>query len=85
MQKKNIINSITGATVALIVPMLGNKFVDGWNWSWHDFVFAWVFFVVLGLTYSFVTGKIVDRTRRIIAGIAVIGVFATVWVILATG
>ncbi|MES2213950.1 MAG: hypothetical protein V4465_00960 [Patescibacteria group bacterium] len=85
MDKKKITHIGLWSAAALIIPLLGNSFVDGWNWSWNDFVFAWVFFVVLGLTYSFVTSKIADRTKRIIAGAGVVLVFAAVWVMLATG
>jgi hypothetical protein len=27
---------------ALIIPLVGNLTVDGWNWTWSDFVAAWV-------------------------------------------
>jgi hypothetical protein len=85
MQKRTIINIMLGAAVALLIPLFGNVYVNGWNWTWHDFVFAWVFFVILGLTYKFVTGKIAHRPQRIAAGAAVVAVFAFVWIRLATG
>lgn len=59
--------------------------MQGWNWSLGDFVFAWVFFVVLGLTYTFVTSKITQRVYKIVVGVAVISFYTLVWVILATG
>jgi hypothetical protein len=85
MEKKQIIKIVTWATAALIIPVFGQLFVNGWNWGLGDFAFAWVFFNMLGLTYVFVTNKIVNRTTRIVAGLAVIAVFVFIWVRLATG
>lgn len=73
------------SAVALIIPLLGNTFVDGWNWTWHDFLFAWVFFIVLGSTYTLVRAKIANQTYKMLAGAAVVVFFAAVWAMLATG
>lgn len=73
------------SAVALIVPLLGNTFVDGWNWSWHDFLFAWVFFVVMSTSILFATKKVSNPNYRIAAGAVVFLVFAAIWVMLATG
>lgn len=85
MQKKQIIRVVSWSTVALIIPILGQLFVDGWNWDAGDFAFAWVFFNLLGLTYVFVTNKITHRGGRIAAGVGVVIAFASVWVMFATG
>lgn len=85
MHKKNLQNIVFWSTAALIIPLLGQLFVSGWHWTWHDFLFAWVFFNVLGLSYSFVTSKVVNRTYRIVAGAAVVLFFAAIWAMLATG
>ncbi|MBX4199106.1 hypothetical protein KW800_02410 [Candidatus Parcubacteria bacterium] len=73
------------AAVALLIPLFGNMYVDGWNWGLGDFIFAWVFFVILSLTTKFVMSKISNRTYRTIAGIAIVAVFAFIWIKLATG
>lgn len=85
MQKKQVVRIITWSTAALVIPILGQLFVDGWNWGPGDFAFAWVFFNLLGLTYTFVTHKITHRGMRTMAGIIVIALFAFVWIRLATG
>jgi len=85
MQKKQLITIVTWSTIALIVPTLGQLFVDGWNWGPGDFLFAWVFFNLLGITYTFVTNTITHRTGKIAAGVFVVVLFACVWAILATG
>lgn len=85
MQNKQSTKVLIGSTVALIIPILGQLFVNGWNWGPGDFLFAWVFFNLLGFTYTFVTNKITHRGVRITAGIFVVAFFVFVWVMLATG
>ena len=85
MQKQQITRVIKWSTVALIIPIIGQVFVDGWNWGRGDFVFAWVFFNLLGFTYTFVTNKITHRKGKIVSGIIVIAIFVFIWVMLATG
>ncbi len=71
------------AAVALIIPLLGNQFVEGWNWSWNDFLFAWVFWVVMATTILFVTRKF-TKYALLVGAVIFIG-FAAIWVMLATG
>lgn len=85
MQQKQALKILTWSTVALVIPLLGQLFVEGWNWTWHDFVFAWIFFNVLGFTCTFVMNKIPRRGYRITAGVIVVALFAFVWMRLATG
>lgn len=85
MNKKQITSILTWSTIALIVPILGQLFVDGWNWAAGEFVFAWVFFNLLGFSYVFVRSKVSNPSLKLIVGIVVILAFASVWVMLATG
>ncbi len=81
---KNSILKIMGwAAVALVIPLLGNQFVDGWNWSWHDFIFAWVFWVIMATSILFVTRRF--SKYKIVIGILVFLIFAAIWGMLATG
>ena len=36
----------------LLIPFLGNRYVDGWNWSWTAFVFLGVILFSAGLAYE---------------------------------
>lgn len=86
--KKPILKIMFWSAVALIIPLLGNTFVDGWNWNWHDFLFAWVFFVVMSLTIRFVMKWVANSAfskYKIVAGVVVFLGFAFVWGMLATG
>lgn len=85
MKKGQLIRIISWSTAALIIPILGQLFVEGWNWGLGDFVFAWVFFNLLGTTHTFVTNKFTNRKTKIATSILVIAAFVFVWVMLATG
>ncbi len=81
---KNSVFKIMGwTTVALIIPLLGNQFIEGWNWSWNDFVFAWVFWVVMSTTILIVIKQV--NKYRLFLGVVIFLVFASIWVMLATG
>jgi hypoxanthine-guanine phosphoribosyltransferase len=41
--------------IVLLIPLLGNCFVDGWNWDFRGFVLADTFVFGAGLTYEMVT------------------------------
>ncbi len=85
MKRKQAIRIISWSTAALLIPILGQLFVDGWNWGPGDFVFAWVFFNILGFSNTFVRNKITSRGGKIIAGTIVVAIFAFIWIVLATG
>lgn len=85
MKRNQFIKILVKSTVALLIPVLGQMFVNGWNWGLGDFVFAWVFFNLLGITYTFVQNRINNRAWKILVGLIVIGIFAFVWIRLATG
>ncbi len=81
--KISVLKIMAWAAVALIIPLLGNQFVEGWNWGWNDFVFAWVFWVVMATTILYLTRRF--NKYRLLVGIAVFIFFAAIWVTLATG
>lgn len=85
MQKRQFLNILLRATIALVVPMLGQLFVNGWHWSVGEFVFAWIFFNILGISYTFITNKINHRGFKVVAGLLVIALFIFIWIRLATG
>src|SRR6266487_5005070 len=63
----------------LLIPLLGNQIVDGWNWDFRGFVLAGTLVFGTGLTYELVT-KNVDRIAyRAAAGVALAAAFVLVW------
>jgi hypothetical protein len=72
------------ATV-LLIPLLGNQFVDGWNWSIGDFIFASVLLFGSALAYELIARKSGHWAYRTAIGITVVTAFLLVWVNLAVG
>jgi hypothetical protein len=63
----------------LLIPLLGNHFVDGWNWDFGGFVLAGTLVFGTGLAYELVT-KNVDRIAyRAAVGVALAAAFVLVW------
>lgn len=85
MKKEQVTKILIRSSVALIIPLLGELFVQGWNWGISDFIFAWVFFNLLGFSYTFAVHKAPTRGAKIVLGVLVVAVFAFIWIRLATG
>jgi hypothetical protein len=71
--------------VLLIVPVLGNRLVDGWNWGPLDFVFAGTLLFGAGVTYDLVARMGDSTAYRAAVGIAVATGLVLVWVNAAVG
>jgi hypothetical protein len=84
-KSKKIAKILIVSALLLLVPLLGNRFISGWNWTIMDFMFAFVFFVFAGLTYGFGISRIRNHYRRTIAGFLLAIVLIAIWVLLATG
>ena len=41
----------------LLVPLTGQLTVDGWHWTWHDFLFAWVVFSVTTFVFRLIVSR----------------------------
>jgi hypothetical protein len=63
----------------LLIPLLGNHFVDGWNWPPGAFVFVGALIFGLGLTYSLVTRNVDTIAYRAALGVALAAGFVLVW------
>ncbi len=88
---KNILQAAKVTAVVLLI-LVGVQLAigtgvdgQGWNWTFSDFVFAGVFCMALGVTYLFVRGKFVTKNSRLAAGLAVVVVFALIWIHAAVG
>ena len=63
----------------LLIPVLGNHFVDGWNWNLGGFVVAGIFLFGTSLTYELVTRKADTIAHRAAVGIALAAALLLVW------
>jgi hypothetical protein len=68
----------------LLIPITGQLTVDGWNWTWHDFAFAWVVFAVTIFFFRFlVTRPVANLPYKAGAALAVLAGFLITWIDLA--
>ena len=75
---------VTGAV--LLIPLLGNLYVDGWNWHWYSFVAAGILLFGAGLTFEWVANKKKgNKEYRFAVGLAVAAALVLTWVNLAVG
>src|SRR5438045_2891879 len=63
----------------LLIPLLGNYFVDGWNWPLRAFVLVGTIVFGLGLTYQLVTRNVDTMAYRAALGVAFAAAFLLVW------
>jgi hypothetical protein len=66
-------------TLFLIAALLGNHFVDGWNWEPLGFVRIGTIIFGFGLAYELVTRKIDTLAYRAAAGLALVTALALLW------
>jgi hypothetical protein len=81
--KQTLLKIMIVSTIALLMPLMGNHFVSSWNWVWHDFLFAWVFWVIMATAITLMVKRF--SKYKIIVGGLVFLCFAASWVLLATG
>lgn len=64
----------------LLIPLTGQLTVEGWNWPWHGFVFAWVVFSVTIFFYRFLaTRPMANFAYKAGAALAVLAGFLVFW------
>lgn len=66
--------------LVLLIPLMGNLFVEGWNWPLRGFVFAGVLVFATALTYQLVTRKIDSLAYRAAVAMALVAAFLLFWV-----
>ena len=82
---KKIIRLLLIVALILLIPLFGNYFVEGWDWTMGDFVFAAVMLFTAGLGFELAHKMIKNTTYRAIAILGIIMIFLFIWVELAVG
>ena len=85
MQRKNYLRPAIIAIAVLVIPLIGNLTVEGWNWTPFDFVVMFTLLYAAGLTYEFLASKVTKAAHRVIIGAIVIFGTLAVWAELAVG
>src|SRR5882724_1444330 len=65
--------------LVLLIPLLGNRFVDGWNWEFRGFVLAGTLVFGTALTYELITRNVDRIAYRAAVGVALAAAFVLVW------
>jgi hypothetical protein len=80
MKTKDLLIVALVPFLVLLIPLVGNMTVEGWNWKWHDFIFAWVVFAVTTFVYRLLaTRKPANLAYKLGAGLAVAAGFLIFW------
>ena len=65
--------------LVLVIPFLGNRFVEGWNWDLRGFALVGALVFGIGLAYELITRKVDAFAYRAAVGIALATPFLLVW------
>jgi hypothetical protein len=68
----------------LLIPITGQLTVEGWHWTWHDFLFAWVVFTVTTFVFRLIVSrKFANLAYKAGAALAVLAGFLVFWITAA--
>lgn len=81
----SIIKIVLVTGLVLLIPLLGNRYVEGWNWRLNDFIVAGILIFGVGLLFQLICNKVNNRAHRVILVIALALVLILVWADLAVG
>lgn len=76
---KTMIRVALGALAVLMVPLVASRLVEGWNWSAGSFVFVYVLFFVVGMTYALIARKMSVWSYKVGVGVALVSGFGFGW------
>jgi hypothetical protein len=80
MKRKDYLFVISAPFPMLLIALLGNTFVEGWNWKLGAFVLLWVVVAVAALVYKLiVTSPGAAPAHRLAAALAVLAGFLIFW------
>ena len=85
MTRKSLFIVLLVPTLLLLVPLVANQTVDGFDWDPGSFIVAWVLMVAVGFVYKLVTSKTGNIAHRVATALALLGGFMIIWGNLAVG
>ena len=84
MKTKDFLIIALVPSALLLIPLVGNLTVEGWNWTWSDFVMAWVVFAITTAFFRLlVTRPMANFAYKAGAALAVITGFLITWITMA--
>ncbi len=76
---KAILRAALVALGLLMAPLVASRLVDGWNWPFGAFVFAYVLFFGTALAYGLIARKMTAWSYKAGVGLALVAGFALGW------
>jgi hypothetical protein len=65
----------------LLIPITGQLTVEGWRWTWTDFLFAWVVFTVTTFFFRFLVSRpVANFAYKAGVALAVLAGFLIFWI-----
>lgn len=84
MKRKDYLIVALVPLALLLIPLVGNLTVKGWNWHWNDFLFAYVIFALTAFAYRLLaTRRWSNLSYKLGAALGVLAGFLIFWVTLA--
>jgi hypothetical protein len=85
MRHMNILRVALIVGLILLIPLFGNIFIEGWDWSLFDFVVMGALLFVTGIAIDAAARKIEDPGGRAFTIIMIVGALIAIWTELAVG
>lgn len=85
MHHKHILRPLLGTLCLLVIPLLGNRYVEGWNWTAFDFVWAGTLLFLVGCCLEMAFRTVASTTYKAGAALGILTVLALVWINGAVG
>ena len=76
---------VLGTLAFLIIPLIANNTVEGFNWTLFDFVFAFVLIAGAGLLYLFLSSRSKSVMYKSASALTVLTAFLLIWINGAVG
>ena len=84
MKRRDLFIVLLVPLAVLLIPLVGNATVEGWNWTWRDFAVAWAVFAATTLFFRFlVTRPAANFSYKAGAALGVAGGFLITWITMA--
>lgn len=86
MRIKNIVYIALTTALLLLIPVFGNHYIEGWNWSPFDFVFMGALIFGVGFLFELARVKAKgNNAYKLASTLALLGLFFLIWVNGAVG
>jgi peptidoglycan/LPS O-acetylase OafA/YrhL len=80
MMQKRIIRIAIVVGLILLIPLAMMFFsVEGWHWTFGDFIVMGALLFGTGLAIDFAARKLANPTHRVLAIIAIVAIFLLIW------